>query len=134
MASGAKLGLAAFVGLAIGAFGGVLGGTVLGARAGANAIGANWADTEARNADETIEVLRKLRAKQTEQAIEGLETHLNRHVFGLMPAAREGLSLPDATMKHLDESAKKAKAYRTEHPQPESKDMLTKDVAAFLKE
>ena len=130
--SGAKVGIAAVVGLVLGGIGGVVGGTALGAKGGAMLLGGNWADTEARNTDETIEVLRKFRAKKTEEAIQDLEAHLNHHIYGLMPATREGLSLPENVITRLNESKARAKAYRTDHPQPESPNLLSKDVAKFL--
>ncbi len=115
-------------GLAVGGVGGVLAGGSVGTKA----LAGNWAQTDANNAAETLEVLRALRGKKPDEALEKLEVHLNRHLFGLTPANLGQFKVSPSTLAQVEKVTEAAIAYRTEFPRPPSENLLEKDVAAFL--
>lgn len=120
------------VGLLVGGVGGFVGGAVVGGKGGVGLVASNWASSEAQRTTETLAVLEQLRARKHDEALEGLETHLSKHVFGLMPSTREGIALDASTVGALEQAARAVKAYRARNPRPEGPSLLEKDVAAFL--
>jgi hypothetical protein len=128
MSTGAKVGAGFVVGLLLG---GVAGG-VAGAKVGSGVVVDNWVNTNVNDTKEMVEILEQLRAKKGAEALEGCEMHLNRHLFGLTPQAREGFSLSEGALARVEEAKKLAQAYRQANPRADAKSALDKDVAAFL--
>lgn len=69
-------------------------GAIAGVQLGTNAIVSHWVTTNANNTEETVRILELLHGDREPQALSALETHLNRHAFGLMPSSweRAGIS------------------------------------------
>lgn len=115
----------ALVGLACGG----AGGAAIGARLGSTAIVTNWATTEAKRSEEMLQLVQA--AGDGSPQRDQLEAHLNVHLFGLMPATREGFELPTDVLARLQGVAAAAAKHRAEHPwQPRTQ--LDRDVEAFL--
>ena len=127
MSTGVKVVAALLVGVLAGGGAGVFAG----AKLGTSLIVGNWVRTDANNADETIEILEQLRAEQPAEALEGLETHLNRHLFGLMPSSLEQVRLPNATLAQALRTKQLAQGYRRANPRP-AVTALDRDIEMFL--
>ena len=119
--------LAVAAGLVLGVAGGGYAGLWLGAKTMAN----RWIETEARHSREVVGVLQDLRSGRVDEARAGLETHLNRHVFGLMPSAREGVSISDPARQRVLAATREVRAYRERYPH-EGKTALDREVRRYL--
>lgn len=118
------------IGLVVGGAAGFLGGGATGAKLGADQVIQGWVRSEAERAGETVGLLEQVRAKEA-GALEGLEAHLDRHVFGLMPSTLATLQLDAPTRAKVDEAVARARAYRAANPRAATT-ALGKDVEAFL--
>ena len=122
-----KIVLAVVAGLLLG----VAGGGYAGLWLGANTMVNRWIETEARHSQEVVSVLQELRAGRVDEARAELETHLNRHVFGLMPSAREEVSISERTREKVMAATRDARAYRERYPH-EGQTALDRDVRRYL--
>lgn len=110
--------------------GGVAGG-IVGFRLGTDAIVSHWVRTNANHTEEMVGILERLRADRDAEALDALEVHLNRHVFGLMPASREGASIRNGARERAGVAARRARVYREAHPYA-GRTALDRDVGRFL--
>lgn len=106
-------------------------GGVVGHRLGTDAVVSHWAQTNAQHTQEMIRSLEYLRTGRETEALAALETHLNRHVFGLMPSSMEGSSISDTARKQVAEATWRVRAYRGTYPYP-GDTALDRDVRHFL--
>lgn len=127
MAGWGKIVGAGAVGLVLGVAGGGYGGL----RLGTDSIASRWIEAEARHGVEVAVVLEHMRAGRPEEARAALEHHLNRHVFGLMPSARQGINLPDRTLERVRVATRQIRAYRERYPH-EGETALDRDVRRYL--
>lgn len=115
----------------IGAVAGTVIGGIVGTQLATNMVVSEWAKSEARNSIEVVEILRHLHAGREGDGMAALGLHLDRHVFGLMPSAREGIDLSDSALEEVNEAATVARDYREEHPHS-GDTLLERDVKEFL--
>jgi hypothetical protein len=92
-----------------------------------------WVNTNARDAEEILRVLEHLRAGRMQPALDELESHLNGHLFGLMPVAREGVEVSETALERASAVARLAREYRKRHPFS-GKALRDEDVRRFLGE
>ena len=122
-----RIALATAIGLVVG----VAGGGYAGLRLGMDTMANRWVKTEARHGEEAVGVLEDLRAGRTDEARAELENHLNRHVFGLMPAAREGVNISERTRDDVMAVTQRIRAYREQYPH-NGETALARDVRNYL--
>jgi hypothetical protein len=128
MSTALKAGAAFVLDAVLGGGGGLFGGFKL----GTTAIISNWATAEANSTDHIVGALEQLRAKKTTEAAATLEDHLDRHVFGLMPTTREGIALPEPTLKQIRDATTRARDYRKANPRAAGNSPRAKDVDTYL--
>ena len=119
--------LAVVIGLVVGA----AGGGYAGLRIGTDTMANRWVRTEAAHSREVVEVLEALRAGRVAEATAALETHLNRHAFGLMPSAREGVNISERVHEQVMAATRRVRAYREAHPH-DGQTALDRDVRRYL--
>lgn len=127
MAGWGKIVLAAVTGLVLG----VAGGGYAGLRLGVDTMATHWMETEARHSQEVIAILEDLRADRLGEARAGLESHLNRHVFGLMPSARENVNVSERALEKALTATQRVRAYRERYPH-DGQTALDRDVRRYL--
>ena len=110
---------------------GAAAGGIIGSRLGANAVVSHWVTTNANNAEETVAILQLLQAGRETQARSALETHLNRHTFGLMPSTWAEVSISERARTRAAEAAQTVRAYREQYPHA-AQTALDRDVGRFL--
>jgi hypothetical protein len=120
------------IGLVVGLIAGAGIGLFAGGGLGAQAVAGNWVQTNVNNSVHTLEVLRAFRANKSDEAIDTLEMHLNKHLIGLTPAYLKEALVNDFLTKQIEEVKQEAIAYRTAFGRPASPNLLEKDVAKWL--
>lgn len=119
------------IAIVAGVFAGGVIGAIVGFRFGTGTTASHWATTNAQHTVEVIETLRHLRAGREREGIEQLESHLNRHVFGLMPSSLGDIDLDPAAGEQIRAAISLAREYRANHPH-EGQTALDRDVRRFL--
>lgn len=106
-------------------------GAIVGVQLGTNAIVSHWVTTNANNTEETVRILELLHGDREPQALSALETHLNRHAFGLMPSSWERAGISERARARAAEATRRTRAYREAYPFP-AKTALDREVERFL--
>ncbi len=115
--------LYAFLIFLAGSLVGVIVGGYGGSYLAASAVINNWVNSQTKDGRAEVDILRQLRTGQQEQAIEMLESELDRDIVSLLPEYYEKFRIQGLTLTSINETLLQAKHYRLEYPR-QSKGML----------
>ncbi len=111
---------------------GVIVGGYGGSYLAASAVINNWVNSQTKDGRAEVDILRQLRADEQENAIEILESELDKDIVSLLPEYHEKFRIQDLTLTSINETLLYAKRYRTEYPRESQGKLIDQDVARAL--
>ena len=120
--------LYAFLIFLAGSLVGVIVGGYGGSYLAASAVINNWVNSQTKDGRAETDILRQLRTGQHEQAIEMLESELDRDIVSLLPEYYEKFRIQGLTLTSINETLLHAKQYRLEYPRQLKGMLIDQDV------